>query len=330
MKNCRLSVWPFERLSVGFTVCLLLLVTACRVETPEQRAVQAGQPRSTFDAVTWKAPVDSEIPRDSLGAAIRRGLALMTNTTDSLPAYAPGAINCTNCHLNGGRSVESAPLTGAFVRYPKYLDRSGAVVGIADRINYCFTRSLAGNRLPDTSREMQDMIAYLAWLSRGVPVGAGNALPGAEGLPPLPQLTGNRQAGAEVYAKFCAACHQADGSGNKALHPKVPAVWGPGSFSVGASMTRASKGASFIWHNMPYGAGKSLTHQQAYDVAAYISAQPRPDSPGKERDWPSGGAPRDVPYATTGREAMNPPPRFLRRATPDRALVPAPRKAGRS
>ncbi len=95
-------------------------------------------------------------------------------------------------------------------------------------------------------------------------------------------------------------------------------------------MTRASKGASFIWHNMPLGAGKSLTHQQAYDVAAYIAHQPRPDSPGKTNDWPNGGAPRDVPYATAGREASNPPPRLLRRATPERALVPAPRKAGRS
>ena len=322
----RLSAFRLIGLSV------ILFAVACRVETPEQRgATQAGRPAVvSFDATTWRAPVDSEIPNDSLGAAIRRGLALLTNTTDSLPAYAPGAISCTNCHLDGGRHTESAPLTGAFVRYPRYLDRSGAVVGIADRINYCFTRSLAGNRLPDTSREMQDMIAYLAWLSRGVPVGAGNSLPGADGLPALPHLEGNRQAGAEVYAKYCVACHQADGSGNKTLHPQVPALWGPKSFSVGASMTRPSKGASFIWHNMPLGAGKSLTHQQAYDVAAYISAQPRPDSPGKERDWPNGGAPRDVPYATSGREAWNPPARLLPRATPERALVPAPPKARRS
>ena len=64
------------------------------------------------------------------------------------------------------------------------------------------------------------MIAYLAWLSRGVPVGAGNALPGADGLPALPHLTGNRQSGAEVYAKYCVACHQ------DTVHEMLPASTG--------------------------------------------------------------------------------------------------------
>ena len=65
----------------------------------------------------------------------------------------------------------------------------------------------------------------------------------------------------------------------------------------------------------PLGAGKSLTHQQAYDIAAYISSRPRLDSPGKENDWPNGGAPADAPYSTRGHAASNPPP-LLRRANP--------------
>lgn len=305
---------------------LTFALAACQFQTPEEHGVvQSGRARATaFDPTTWHAPADSEIPNDELGTSIRRGLALLTNTTDSLPGYAPGNINCTNCHLDGGRAVESAPLTGAYVRYPRYLDRAGAVVGMADRVNYCFTRSLGGNRLPDESREMQDILAYLAFLSRGVPIGEGDKLPGAKGLPEMPHLTGDKTRGAEVYAKFCQACHGADGAGNRSLHPKVPALWGERSFSVAASMTRPSKGSSFIYHNMPLGAGKSLTPQQAYDVATYISSQPRLDSPGKQNDWPNGGAPADVPYAIGGREAMN-PPRLLRRATPERALVPAPR-----
>lgn len=94
-------------------------------------------------------------------------------------------------------------------------------------------------------------------------------------------------------------------------------------------MARQSKAASFIWHNMPLGAGKSLTPQEAWDVAAYITSQPRPDSPGKERDWPSGGAPADVPYATPGRSAHMPPP-LLPRPHPDRAIVDVPRRAADS
>jgi thiosulfate dehydrogenase len=36
------------------------------------------------------------------------------------------------------------------------------------------------------------------------------------------------------------------------------------------------------------------------DLAAYVTSQPRPDFPGKEKDWPEGGAPPDVPYRTLG------------------------------
>lgn len=247
----------------------------------------------------------------------------MTHTSDSLPTYAPGHINCTNCHLNGGRNLDAAPLTGTYARFPKYLDRAGAVIDLADRVNYCFTRSLAGTRLPAESREMHDILAYLAWLSRGVPIGEGTSLPGAGGLAAVARMPADTARGRAVYAAKCASCHQANGEGNPAIPPGVPALWGPKSFSVGASMARQSKAASFIWHNMPWGAGRTLSTQEANDVAAYVTAQPRPDSPGKERDWPNGNAPSDVPYATSQHTAYLPPP-LLPRANPAGALVGPP------
>ena len=275
------------------------------------------QQGAAFDPARWQPPADSTIPDDSLGASIRRGLALITHTTDSLPEFAPGHINCTNCHLDGGRKVDAAPLTGSHARFPKYMDRTGAVIGLADRVNYCFTRSLAGTRLPTGSREMQDILAYIAWLSHGVPVGA--KLPGADGLPPIPNLTGDSTRGAAVFAAKCVACHGQDGQGNVG----IPALWGPKSYSIGASMSRHSKAASFIWHNMPLAQGRTLTHQEAYDVASYINSQPRPDSPGKENDWPIGGAPADVPYETKGHAAFR-QPQLLPRSDPAGAIVPRP------
>jgi thiosulfate dehydrogenase len=280
-----------------------------------------------FEPARWEPPADSQIPKDSLGASIRRGLALVTHTADSLPYYAPGRLNCTNCHLNGGRNADAAPLAGSFARFPKYMDRTGAVIGLADRVNYCFTRSLAGNRLPVESREMQDILAYLAWLSTGVPVGEGKKLAGADGLLGMSAgLVGDRSRGATVFTTKCVACHGADGQGNPAIPPGVPPLWGPKSFSVGASMARQGKAASFIWHNMPYFQPKSLSSQEAFDVAAYITSQPRIDSPGKARDWPAGGAPADVPYATTRHPAYLPPP-LLPRADVHEAIVPRPTPA---
>jgi len=218
-------------------------------------------------------------------------------------------------------------LSGSFARFPKYMDRTGAVIGLADRVNYCFTRSLAGNRLPVESREMQDILAYLAWLSTGVPVGEGKKLAGSDGLLRMPAgLVGDRARGATVFTAKCVACHGADGQGNRAIPPGVPPLWGPKSFSVGASMARQGKAASFVWHNMPYGQPKSLSAQEAFDVAAYITSQPRIDSPGKERDWPAGGAPADAPYATTEHPAYLPPP-LLPRANVREAIVPPPTPA---
>ena len=49
--------------------------------------------------------------------------------------------------------------------------------------------------------------------------------------------------------------------------------------------------------NIPFG-NPNLTDQQVFDVAAYINAQPRPDYPGKENDWPKGNPPPDVAYPT--------------------------------
>ena len=125
----------------------------------------------------------------------------------------------------------------------------------------------------------------------------------------MPTLDGDSARGAPVFIGTCARCHGADGAGS----PVVPALWGERSYSIGASMARVERAASFIRHNMPFDRPGTLTDQQAFDVAAFIDAHPRPDLPGKERDWPNGGAPGDVPYATPGRSVVRPPPVLPRR-----------------
>ncbi len=284
----------------------------------DSRTTRRGAPARDYGLAGWQPPSPDSIPDDSLGASIRRGLALLRHTRDSLPAYASSSLNCTSCHLEDGLRLEAAPLAGVAARYPKYMDRSGAVVPLTDRVNYCITRSLAGNRLPTESREMQDMVSYLTWISRGVPIGAQMA--GARGLlDAADTLAGDQARGATLYAAKCAACHGADGQG-QAIYP---ALWGAASYSIGASMARVERAASFIQHNMPFGAGGTLTWQEAFDLAAWVNSHPRPDSPGKELDWPLGGAPADVPYDTKGHTA--PQPRAtLPRATPEQALVPVP------
>ncbi len=273
---------------------------------------------ATSTPLDYTAPSDSAIPDNALGISIRRGLALIVHTTDSLPEFATGNIQCASCHLDAGRRRDAAPLSGVYARFPKYMERTGAVIPLEDRVNYCFTRSLAGNRLPNDSREMQDIIAYLAFLSRGVPVGVHIA---GEGMPKLTRLTGDTARGSTLFATTCTACH---GRGGQGIKGAFPALWGSASYSIGASMAREERAATFIRHFMPQNKPGSLTDQQAFDLAAYINAQPRPDSPGKENDWPVGGADADVPYATKGHQSYRPPSQLLPRRTPARAVVLAP------
>ena len=273
----------------------------------------------------YTPPPDSLIPADEMGTSIRRGLALITHTTDSLPAYAPGSIQCVSCHIDGGRRRDAAGLMGVYARFPKYMDRSGAVIPLEDRVNYCFTRSLGGSKLPTDSREMQDIIAYLAYISTGVPVGRHVV---GESMPKMPKLTGDTARGATLFATTCVMCHGAQGQGNP---PAFPALWGPKSFSIGASMAREERAASFIRHFMPQNKPGSLTDQQAYDLAAYVDSHLRPDSPGKQDDWPKGGAPADAPYDTKGHVAYRPPAGSMyQRSNPSAGIVPAPASVNRN
>jgi thiosulfate dehydrogenase len=301
---------------------VLILAAACRDDGSAARATVAAKrdPAAVGAAAVPIRPyVDSEVPPGAMGSAIRRGLALVEHTPDSLPGYVGGNLRCTSCHLDRGLRANAAPLAGAFAHYPRFVDRSGAVVPIEDRVNYCFTRSLAGRALPVQSTEMRDIVAYLAFASRGVPVGGRVK---GEGMPKMPALAADSGRGRAVFVARCARCHGTDGAGSSAY----PAVWGARSYSIGASMARLERAASFIRHNMPYDSAGVLGDQQAYDVAAYVNAHARPDLPGKAGDWPHGGAPADVPYATAGHAPFMPPP-LLPRRHPDGASVPVPTPA---
>ncbi len=305
-------------------VALAACQGAGKEAAPAAAAAGVGQAGQLVEAHRRPA-TEQDIPNDSLGASIRRGLYLLRFTPESLPNYATSSLRCTSCHQQDGLKASAAPLTGSHARFPKYMPRTGAVIGLADRVNYCFTRSLAGNAIPVQSREMQDILAYLYFISRDVPV--GTKIAGTEGLISMKDtLDGDIARGETVFKRDCVVCHQADGQGNAAF----PALWGPKSYSIGASMARQERAASFIWHNMPQTKPGSLTPQEAFDVAAFINSHPRPDSPGKEQDWPTGGAPKDVPYGTNGHEAYRPPATLVPRKNPKGTIVPKPAPIGDS
>jgi len=233
---------------------------------------------------------ESSSARDTAAASILRGHALLTATRDSLPAHVGNSLRCTSCHLNDGRRPSALPWIGVTARYPQYRSRNDAVSTIEDRINDCFARSLNGSPVMPDSRDMRDMVAYMASLTDSISKSDGAADDSRAAMIPL---TPDSARGAQLFATTCVSCHGDHGQGTAI----APALWGAQSYNIGAGMARLRTAASFIRRNMPFG-NATLTDQQAFDVAAYINSRPRPDFPGKEKDWPRGDAPPDVPYHT--------------------------------
>ena len=238
-------------------------------------------------------PPLTAMPAGPLGDAIRYGQRLMTDTQSTAKAYVGNALNCTSCHLDGGRAAYAAPVVGLTGLFPEYRSRRGSVESLEDRINDCFQRSMNGKPLPANGREMIGMLSYITWLSQGVPIGSevvGRGFREISAPGPADPARGKA-----LYAARCSACHGADGHGTRAGDKYVfPPLWGPQSFNVGAGMARLSVAAAFVQAKMPLGNAGSLTDQEAYDVAAYVTTQPRPDFAGRKKDWPKGGRPPDA------------------------------------
>jgi len=202
--------------------------------------------------------------------SIRLGSLLFNETPVYGSAYVNSRISCTNCHLQGGSAPYASPMVGIVGSFPMYSKRAGRPISLEDRIQECITRSENGKPLPHDSREMVALTAYINWLSEPHPNQISFS---GRGLEALPEFTPDPAHGAGVYAAQCAGCHGVNGEGRR---PLFPPLWGPRSFNDGAGMNGIEKMAAFVQYNMPHNRKGILSPQDAFDVAAYIHAQPRP------------------------------------------------------
>ena len=124
---------------------------------------------------------------DQIGALVKSGYALFTDTANEIGPAAPDParrfssgndLTCQNCHLQAGRQPYAMPLVRVWGQLPQYRAREGMVDTLGSRIDGCMERSMNGRVLPSESREMRAFLAYMQWLSTGIPngvklVGAG-------------------------------------------------------------------------------------------------------------------------------------------------------------
>jgi thiosulfate dehydrogenase len=261
----------------------------------------------------WTVPEIGALPDNEANRLIRRGRDLVTATyahigpavADESKRYAGNNLACSNCHLSAGTKKFGLPLWGLWDRFPQYSGEAGAQITIEQRVNSCMTRSMNGKALPLDSPEMAAFAAYIRFLSTGVKPGELLTGLGSGQMPILGRAADPRR-GASLYMRACAACHQADGAGvrrNREL-PNfgylTPPLWGPDSFNNGAGMATLITVANFIHFNMPNGTSYTrprLNPQEAWDIAAFVISQPRPQRAGLDKDFPDLlQKPADIPY----------------------------------
>jgi cytochrome c len=215
-------------------------------------------------------------------AQIKQGYALALHTYEMLPRFVPAAqLHCGSCHLNAGANADAAWWVDLQQRFPTKPQ-------LQNRINHCFTNSLNGHALCtpagfgpqadcDTNVNMNALTTYMEWLTKQAAI-----LPlcptVTSGFPPIAPLSGDKDAGQQIFIEKCAVCHGLDGQGRYASNTYFrPALWGPHSFNQAAGMfSDPTFLAAFVRWNMPLMAGGQLTDQEAWDLEAFIHAQPRP------------------------------------------------------
>src|SRR3989442_2811699 len=176
--------------------------------------------RSAAAAPGMPGLADALIPAGSLGAAIRRGRALLVATSDSLPGHVGNGLRCVSCHLEEGRRQATGSWVGVYARYPQYRPRSATVETIEYRVNDCFRRSMNGTPLAVDGVEMRDILAYLWFLSRDVPI---EPPPPGNRLQKWAGLTADTTAGAAVFAARRAPRHRPAGAGAGRAPPPLGA-----------------------------------------------------------------------------------------------------------
>ena len=286
-------------------ISLGILLTACSqpnidpnlvIYTPESDTKSEQNTSVEVDEVFKNDFNVNQLDDSKENQLIKYGYDLLKNTPkylgpDSNNKLAGNHLACTNCHLNVGTKPYGAPWVGVVKRFPQFKGRENDTISIEQRINGCMMRSMNGKPIPETSKEMKAIIAYMTWLSKDVK--KDGKVKGKGFLKPeIPNRKVDLAAGKTIFETKCASCHNVTGLGtfnNETGTYTYPPLWGDDSYNNGAGMNRVLTAMQFIKGNMPLGAtfdNPLLTDDEAYDVAGFINSKQRPVKPNLDKDFP--------------------------------------------
>lgn len=287
---------------------LLVLLVTLNNNTEKKAIASTSLPTNAkpVSSSEWIAPTLDTLTSDSRGELIRYGRDLIANTSKYLGprgsiAQKSNGLNCQNCHIEAGMRSFGNSFAGVASTYPKFRDRSGKIESVEFRVNECMERSLNGKKLDSLSKEMRAMVAFINWVGQHVPKGMKPKGAGTEELVYL-ERAADVNLGKGVYITKCQVCHGKEGEGKFSEDSTgylYPPLWGPHSYNVSAGLYRLTRFAGYVKYTMPFGTthkNPQLTDAEAWDVAAYVNSQPRPEKLFKY-DWPDiKSKPVDYPF----------------------------------
>jgi thiosulfate dehydrogenase len=240
--------------------------------------------------VVYDPPQPKDAP-DQIRNSVMLGYNILIKTQKYAADYVGNALNCHNCHFEGGitKGGKNGGISyvGVAAKYPHYRERHDYAVDLMTRINNCFMRSLKGKPLSGESKEMTALLTYYQWISKGIPIYAEVPWLGLQKLESDHKPV--KEAGKKIYGEICAKCHGENGQGGEKSTSQNhrmsgPPLWGNDSFTDGASMSKSEVMAAFAYNNMPKG-NPNLTKEQALDAASYVTNQPRPQYAKDNNAW---------------------------------------------
>ena len=309
-----------------FAVAAFLGSEACLDSNVQQSATNPLRwdilvPDTASMARAWEFPRDPRVDTagltEPMTGKVLRGFFLFTNTSELTLGFTGGTMTCNNCHPNGGQREGAMPLVGVDRVFPEYNKRAGRVFTLEERIVGCFMRSinatgtknttvtvhhennLNGATLSPECGEVEDLVAYIGWLSWNrtidgtLPWRGHYQLP-ASSLLGLEKL--NPKLGRRLFLEKCSNCHGEDGQGVFIGDKRPGPLWGSNSWNDGAGAARTYTFAGMIRYMMPYMDPGSLTDEEALHIAAFITSQPRPSFPYKDNDYLKEKIPTDAVY----------------------------------
>ncbi|MBL6448439.1 c-type cytochrome [Fulvivirga sp. 29W222] len=298
-----MEIWKilklFTRITSVFVVlaAALLLVLAIYIIKPSV----FNQRKNLTDKEWVLRNIETDLPEGKAGQLIKYGYLLVSESPkwmgpmvkDSSLVYTGNNLACKNCHLENGTQAGSASWIGVTNRYPQFRGRENKIGTIEERVNGCMERSMNGRKLPTDSKQMEAIVAYMEWLSDGLPEAKESQYKGFAKLK-IPDVAADLVTGKATYIKECQVCHGEKGQGIKLADSTkgylYPPLWGKDSYNHGAGMHRVLTAAQFIKGNMPFGQATwdnpKLTDEEAYHVAAYINSFERPLKQNTEADFP--------------------------------------------